>query len=140
MHSYIVSPLAFKHIAREEFGKLQNKVFPSYFVGQAIAPIILGLTAPAKFRMMLPVLAASAIAGALNRLWLLPVCHKLKDDLQKLTASKEDEVIVDGKIEPSAAYKAVKKQFGMYHGLSMLCNTISIVTLGAYGVGLATKL
>lgn len=50
-YSFIVSPLVFKKLPREEFSNLQTQVFPTYFSGQIVAPIILGLTSPLKLAL-----------------------------------------------------------------------------------------
>lgn len=137
LYSYIISPIAFKHLKREEFSNLQNKVFPLYFLGQATAPILIGLTAP--MRCADPVLAVSAVAGALNYFWALPVCKRIKEDRNKLVAEKKHETIVDGNVQPSEEYTALSKQFGKYHGISSLLNMVSLVTLGFYGFALSKR-
>lgn len=137
MHSYIVSPIAFKHISREEFSNLQNKVFPYYFIGQAAAPVLLGLTSPINAGV--PALAVSAVAGALNYLWILPVCRNIKEERNKLVADKKHEEIIDGEVQPTAEYAALSKRFGIYHGVSSLFNLVSLVSLGVYGVRLASR-
>lgn len=139
MHSYIVSPIAFKHLQREEFSNLQNKVFPLYFLGQTAAPILIGLTSPLCPKTVGPVLLASAVAGALNYFWVLPVCKKIKEDRNKLVADKKHEQIVDGETVNSEEFTNLSKQFGMYHGISSLLNLVSLVTLGAYGFLLSKR-
>lgn len=139
MHSYVVSPIAFKHLKREEFSNLQNKVFPLYFAGQAVVPVLIGLTSPVAPHCAVPLLAASAVAGALNYLWVLPVCKQIKEERNKLVADKKHEAIVEGAVQPSAEYTALSKQFGMYHGISSVLNLVSLVTLGAYGYVLGKK-
>lgn len=140
MHSYIVSPIAFKHLKREEFSNLQNKVFPLYFIGQATFPVLLGLTSPISVKCVGPILAVSAIAGALNYLWILPVCKQIKEGRNKLVAEKKHEKIVDGETVPSDELARLNKEFGMYHGISSLLNLVSLVTLGAYGFMVSKRL
>ena len=112
-HSFVVSPLAFKHLPRQEFGNLQNKVFPTYFIGQAVVPLVLGLTSPFRLCPFLTgVLAVSGIAGALNYLVLLPICRNIK----------------------------LNKTFGMYHGISSLLNILSIASLAIYGTVMSKRL
>lgn len=133
MHSYIVSPIAFKHLKREEFSLLQNKVFPLYFVGQAMVPVVIGLTSPIAGRCSYSILAVSAVAGLLNYLWVLPVCKQVKEERNKLAAEKKHEQVVDGVTKPSEEMAALNKKFGMYHGFSSLFNLVSLVSLGVYG-------
>lgn len=140
-HSFVVSPLAFKHLPRQEFGNLQNKVFPGYFIGQSVIPIVLGLTSPFKLCPFLTgILALSGLAGALNYLVLLPVCHNIKEQRDKLVANKLHETLEDGEVKPSDKYVELSKKFGMYHGISSLLNIVSIATLAVYGSILSKRL
>ncbi|KAM9928772.1 hypothetical protein OXX59_001628 [Metschnikowia pulcherrima] len=140
MHSFIVSPIAFKHLPREEFGNLQHQVLPLYLLGQTAAPVLLGLTTPLSSRFSTPVLAASAVAGAINYFWVLPRCNQIKDEKKKSIAEKKHEQIVDGKVEDSEEFRALSKQFGKFHGISSLLNLVSIATLGAYGFALGRRI
>lgn len=137
-YSFVASPIAFKHLPREEFGRLQNQIFPFFFLGQTVTPLLLGLTSPFVLsKAAIAALSVSALGGAANYFWLLPVCQKLKEQRLKLVADKAHETLVDGKAVPTAEYERLTKQFGKYHGISLLANTVSIVLLGIYGILLA---
>ncbi|OBA18021.1 hypothetical protein METBIDRAFT_226840 [Metschnikowia bicuspidata var. bicuspidata NRRL YB-4993] len=140
MHSFIVSPIAFKHLPREEFGKLQHQVLPLYLLSQAAAPVLLSLTTPLGSKFATPVLAASAVAGALNYFWVLPRCNQIKAEKKKLVDAKRHEQIIDGNTVETEEFKALSKQFGKFHGISSLLNLLSLVTLGAYGVALGRRI
>lgn len=140
MHSFIVSPLAFKGLPIDQFSALQNKVFPVYFIGQAVTPLLLGLTTPLCRNFSYPVLALSALAGALNYLWVLPKCVAIKEDRTKLKLDAKHEKTEEGKTVPSDEMAALNKQFGMYHGISSLLNLVSLLTLAAYGSALSSRL
>lgn len=127
-HSFILSPIAFKHLKREDFGNLQNKIFPTYFLAQTATPILLGLTAPFKLCPFgIGLLAVSGIAGAVNYFVLLPLCQRIKEERTKL--QKE----LGAEAEPTEELIALNKRFGFAHGISSLANLISIVALGFYG-------
>ncbi|KAI5966781.1 uncharacterized protein KGF55_000190 [Candida pseudojiufengensis] len=135
-YSYIVSPLIFKNLTREEFSKVQSKVFPTYFKFQILSPFILGLLTPFAYcPFSVGTLAISSITGMLNLFFFEPKCHAIKEERIKLVAIKKDKK--DNGIEPSDAMAALNSQFGRWHGLSTLINTLSIVSLGAYGLFLA---
>ncbi|CUM68415.1 uncharacterized protein PRCAT00006138001 [Priceomyces carsonii] len=137
-HSFILSPIAFKNLPRAEFGKLQNKVFPLYFIGQALSPLILGLSTPLKLcPFTIGLLSLSALGGVLNYFVLLPVCRNIKAETDKLL---EDNKAFDSEGKPTETYDAVNKKFGKFHGFSMLFNLLSILSLGGYGVVLAKRL
>lgn len=127
-YSFIVSPLVFKKLSRPEFGRLQQEVFPTYFIGQTLAPLALALSSPFKCPIHLGLLIASSLCGALNYLVLLPKCSAIKVQKQKLASEK---------LENSDEFHALSKQFGKLHGISSLLNLVSIVTLGVYGVFLS---
>lgn len=136
-HSFIVSPIAFKSLPREEFGRLQNKVFPFYFLGQTISPLILGLTAPIKLcPFTIGLLSLSAITGAFNYFLFLPLCQNVKRQRLELMAEKKD---VNEFGEPTEECLALSKKFGMYHGFSTLTNIVSILSLAVYGVVLSRR-
>lgn len=134
MHSYIVSPIAFKYLKREEFSNLQNKVFPIYFAGQTAIPILIGLSSPLISSPSKYFLAASAFTGLLNLVWVLPKCKSIKEARNKLVSEKKHEITIEGETKVTEEMAALNKQFGMYHGFSSLFNLVSLVTLGAYGV------
>lgn len=137
-YSFIVSPIVFKKLPREEFSNLQTQVFPTYFIGQTVSPLVLALTTPMGYCPVTgTLLALSSISGALNYFWLLPECKTLKEQRTKLIADKLDK---DANGEFTEEYKKVSKQFGKYHGISSLFNLVSILTLGVYGVLLAKRI
>ncbi|KAK6203228.1 uncharacterized protein RJT21DRAFT_119375 [Scheffersomyces amazonensis] len=137
-YSYIVSPLVFKKLPREEFSNLQNQVFPTYFIGQSIGPVLLALISPYKFCPFTSgLLALSTVGGLLNYFWLLPVCRDIKEKRNKLVADKLDKTATG---ELTEEFKELSSQFGKYHGISTLVNTISIVALGVYGWTISRKI
>lgn len=125
-YSYVASPIAFKTLEREQFSKLQNKVFSHYFLGEAVAPILIGLTAPyALTTGALVTLGAAVVGGAANAFWLLPVTKSLKEQRWALEH--------EGKGPETEEHKAVTKQFGKFHGVSLLFNAVNFVALTTYG-------
>ncbi|CAK9436233.1 uncharacterized protein LODBEIA_P07910 [Lodderomyces beijingensis] len=137
-YSFVVSPLIFKELSREEFSKVQSKVFPCYFKFQIGAPLIVGLLTPLAFcPFSVGTLVASSLGGILNLFVFEPKCSVLKDERNKLTSINKDKK-ENG--EPSDEMAALNKQFGRWHGLSTLVNLVSIASLGVYGLTLARGL
>lgn len=127
-YSFYASPIAFNELERAQFGKLQNKVFPTYFLGQTVAPIVIGFTSAIKLCPFTKgALALLSLCGALNYFWLLPVCKAIKEE--RITLEKEGKDTTE-----------VTKRFGKYHGISTIVNILSIASLGAYGYSLGCKL
>lgn len=124
-YSYIASPLAFQSLPREQFSKLQSHVFPQFFITQAITPALLGLTSPfALTSMGLGALGLGTVAGLTNAFWLLPKTKALKE--QRMQFEEGDE-----------EYKALSKEFGKWHGISLLFNLTWVLSMGTFGVGFA---
>ncbi|KAK6463940.1 hypothetical protein DFJ63DRAFT_56618 [Scheffersomyces coipomensis] len=137
-YSYVISPLVFKKLPREEFSNLQNQVFPTYFIGQVIGPIVIGLSSPSKLcPFTTGLLALSSLGGLINYYWLLPVCRTIKEERNKLVAAKLDK---DDKGELTEEFKQLNKKFGIYHLLSTFVNTTAILELGIYGWVLSRKI
>lgn len=134
VHSYVVSPIAYKQLPLEHFSNLQSKIFPNYFLGQTVIPIVLGLTTPLPLKIAAPLLCSSGIAGALNLLWVLPICQNVKENKKKLEANKLHEKTVNGETVPTDEYKALSRRFGMFHGISSVLNLVSLLSLAVYGV------
>lgn len=136
-YSYFASPIAFKVLGREEFGKLQNHVFPTYFLGQTLAPGLLALTTPLTLcPFTSTLLVVSSLTSALNYFYLMPKCRIIKEQRKKMVDDKLDTI--EG--VPTEEFKQLTKQFGIYHGISLLANLGSILTLGVYGFVLSTRL
>lgn len=131
-YSFVASPIMFKKLPREDFGKVQSEIFPTYFLAQTFAPVVLRALTPLR---MCPISTAlliiSSLSGALNYLWLLPKCHAIKEQRKALQDSRKD---INANGEPSEKYAALTKQFGMYHGISTLINMVLILAVSVYGV------
>ncbi|KAK6455518.1 uncharacterized protein RJT20DRAFT_128774 [Scheffersomyces xylosifermentans] len=137
-YSYVVSPIVFKKLPREQFSSLQTTVFPYYFLTQSVAPIVLALTSPLKLcPFTIGLFAASSLGGLVNYLFLLPRTHAIKEKRDKLHAEKADKTESG---EHTEEYASLTKQFGAYHGSSLLANLVSVATLGFYGLLLAKRL
>jgi hypothetical protein len=125
-YSYVASPIAFKTLPRQEFGKLQNQVFPHFFLGQTLAPVAIALTAPYSLSAAaLWTLGVAAVGGATNAFWLLPVTRGLKE--QRLQLEEE------GQGPETEQHIAVTQKFGKLHAVSLLFNAVNFVALTTYG-------
>ncbi|KAI5950991.1 hypothetical protein KGF54_004065 [Candida jiufengensis] len=137
-YSYIASPLLFKELTREEFSKVQSKVFPTYFKFQILSPLVLALITPFAYcPFTVGTLTLSSLTGLLNLFALEPKCHAIKEERIKLVAIKKDK---KENQEPTDEMAALNTQFGRWHGLSTLVNTLSILSLGVYGLTIAKSL
>ncbi|QLQ78822.1 hypothetical protein HG537_0B01700 [Torulaspora globosa] len=133
-YSYVASPLAFKVLGKENFSALQNKVFPYFFQMQSFSPAVLALTAPFVLTSgPMAALATASVGGLANLCWLLPLTRKIKEERRAVADRlKGDEL--------EAADEPLRKQFGKYHGMSLLCNLTNVCGMLVYGVYLCRGL
>jgi hypothetical protein len=100
-------------------------VFPHFFLAQALAPIVIGLTAPYTLSTgALAALGAAVIGGSANKWWLLPATKGLKEERYRLEAEGLGE---------SEQCKEVTKQFGKLHAVSLGFNLMNFLALTSYG-------
>lgn len=132
LYSYWISPVAFRTLERQQFSILQNKVFPHFFLLQTVSPVVLGLLSPLQGPRMIASLAVASLSGAVNRFGLL---HKVQVVKEKRLALKEG--LDSGRINQvdfETRDAPLRKQFGMFHGLSLLFNLTYHIGLLYYGV------
>lgn len=131
-HSYINAPLLFKNLSKEDFSHITNLILPKYFAFQTVASVGLILTTPRQTKLSYAFLGATIFALGVNMVFLGPKCRKLKQ--QRAELEKQPDA------KDSKQVKELTKQFGKYHGLSLLCNVISTVGLTGYGFSLTKGL
>lgn len=126
--------MAFKVLDKSQFSALQNKVFPYFFQMQSFSPAILALTAPFVLTGgSMAALATASVGGLTNLCWLLPLTRRIKQERRALADKlKGDEL--------EKADEPLRKQFGKYHGLSLLFNLTNVCGMLAYGVFLCRGL
>jgi hypothetical protein len=143
--SFFGGVIAFKTLPRHQFGALQHKTFPIYFVLSMLLSmsllatwvikhpdVMVNLTRPnvadvAQAYVLATVLAAQ---GA-NYFVVGPLTSKTMFQRQKLE-KEEGKVYSDAGV--SADMKALNRRFGMLHGISSLANLAAIIALGFHGL------
>jgi len=143
--SFFGGVIAFKALPRHQFGALQHKIFPVYFViSILLSSSLLGvwvLKHPDVVTFIgRPYLADVAQAYALGTVLLSqglnyfvigPLTSKTMFQRQKLE-KEEGKVYTDPGI--SAEMKALNRRFGALHGISSLANLGAIIALGFHGL------
>lgn len=138
-HSYVASIKGLEVLPRRQFGQFQSAVLPIQIITQSLAPVVIGATAPYTIPGVgLGLLLASSAGGVINWAWFTPLCNKLKDERWKLVDARfggdNDKAVASGEL------KAIDKEFGKWHGMSMAANLLSILSITAYGFVLSGKL
>ncbi|CCE65746.1 hypothetical protein TPHA_0M01710 [Tetrapisispora phaffii CBS 4417] len=133
-YSYVASPLMFKTLEKDQFSKMQSKIFPGYFCMQTVTPVILGLTSPvALSKGSITCLLTAVASGLVNFVYLQPKSHKIKEERHALAARLEGKELM-------AFDEDLKKSFGRTHGISLLFNFTNNASMLVYGVYLAKNL
>lgn len=118
----------FKALEREQFSKVQSKVFPRFFLMQSVTPLILLFSAPFQLaKIPVTALVAASISGTTNLFWLLPRNSKIKEERRALASRLEGE-------ELEAFDKDLRRKFRKAHGLSLLFNFSNAASMLVYGV------
>lgn len=128
--TFVAGITMFKSLPRQQFGKLQGKLFPKYFqLGTACtaAMLLTGL------RMGLPAgpAAASLVFTLANMLYLEPTATAVMFERY----DREKQGLKDPDID-----KALKARFSKLHGMSSLANLLALIGLVAHGSLLAARL
>ncbi|KAF8202934.1 hypothetical protein BJ912DRAFT_1052955 [Pholiota molesta] len=143
--SFFGGVIAYKSLPRHQFGALQHKTFPVYFViSIALSTTLLSVWI-LKHPDVLVYLARPNVADvaqvyalgivllsqASNYFVVGPMTSKIMFQRQKL--EKEEGKTYN---EPgvSAEMKALNVKFGSLHGISSLANLLAIIALGFHGV------
>ncbi|CCM01621.1 uncharacterized protein FIBRA_03682 [Fibroporia radiculosa] len=143
--SFFAGPIAFRALPRHQFGALQHRIFPVYFVMSIIMSS--GLLAlwtrshPAVLaHLSQPLVADVAQAYSLASVLLFqganyfvvgPLTSKTMFQRQKL---EKEEGKAYNEAGVSTAMKALNSRFGMLHGASSLANLFSVVVLLFHGL------
>uniref|UniRef100_A0A0D9XV90 TMEM205-like domain-containing protein n=1 Tax=Leersia perrieri TaxID=77586 RepID=A0A0D9XV90_9ORYZ len=152
--TFIGGIVMFKYLPRHQFGSLQGKMFPAYFMlisacsaisVAAFAYLHPWKTASTIERYQLGFLLAALGFDLSNLLVFTPMTiemmmrrHKMEKDLgigSEVGFSKNTEVA-----KKSPALAAMNKKFGMIHGLSSLANIMAFGSLAMHSWYLASKL
>ncbi|KAF8078311.1 hypothetical protein FPV67DRAFT_1615633 [Lyophyllum atratum] len=143
--SFFGGVIAYKTLPRQQFGNLQHKTFPIYFVLSIILSssllifwtyshpnVVAHITRP----NVADVAQAYALATVLlcqgfNYFIVGPLTSKTM--FQRHRLEKEEGKVYN---EPgvSAEMKALNRRFGMLHGISSLANLAAVIALGFHGL------
>ncbi|THU62654.1 hypothetical protein C4D60_Mb01t07360 [Musa balbisiana] len=152
--TFIGGIIMFKNLPRHQFGNLQGKMFPAYFMVLSVCAAVSvaafaylhpwSLASPIE-RYQLGFLLSALGFDLSNLIVFTPMTiemmkkrHKIERDLgigEEVGGSKNLEV---AKTNPQLA--AMNKKFGMIHGLSSLANIMAFGSLAIHSWFLAGKL
>ncbi|ODQ77326.1 hypothetical protein BABINDRAFT_169201 [Babjeviella inositovora NRRL Y-12698] len=136
--SFLAAPVALSVLERRQFGVLQNKIFPGYFIAQSVAPVLLFLTAPYQLgAVALSTLSVCSVSGLANYFYFLPWTEGVRYKryaLEDANKHKKDNG------EFTDTMKALNSEFSKSHGLSLVFNMSSILSLLGYGFAMTRGL
>ncbi|GMH58249.1 hypothetical protein TrRE_jg756 [Triparma retinervis] len=122
----------FKSLPRREFGKLQAKLFPKFFLLCTLTSFL----QLATFQQFASTVSPSStvvtlVCSLANLLYLEPKSTSIMYSRHQLEDKGEAS---------SDEYKALKGEFGKLHGMSSLMNLGALVGLFVHGAMMAKKL
>ncbi|CAN6226615.1 unnamed protein product [Urochloa humidicola] len=152
--TFIGGIVMFKYLPRHQFGSLQGKMFPAYFmlisVSSAISVAAFAYLHPWKTASTIEHYQLGFLLSALgcnlsNLLVFTPMTvemmmkrHKMEKDLGIGTEVGYSKNAETAKRSPALA--AMNRKFGMIHGLSSLANILSFGSLAMHSWYLSSKL
>ncbi|KAF5312462.1 hypothetical protein D9619_003480 [Psilocybe cf. subviscida] len=137
--------IAYKSLPRHQFGALQHKTFPIYFlVSISLSSALLG-TWVFRHPDVLDYLAKPWVADvsqvyALATVWLSQASNYfvVGPMTSKVMFRRQNQEKEEGKnyndAGVSAEMKALNRQFGSLHGISSLANLFAVIALGFHGL------
>jgi hypothetical protein len=135
--TFVAAPVLFKGLPRDQFGFVQSKLFPSYYVIGYTCGVLLLLSYPLiraagpwtgadtlKAGALVAMLAFSLLQG----LWAGPRVGRLRIERLEAEAAKDQ-----------ARVEALKPAFGKAHGVSSLANLFVVIGGVVYLVMIAKE-
>jgi hypothetical protein len=158
-HSFLTSPVLLITVPRKTFGAIQGNLFPVYFM---FSSLMLATAVNTRRSLLLrtgvsktdahTTMLLIALALSLANLLLLgpqntdvlqqrsKLSHELDVDAHDKKALKERAEQDKGKDERAELIIKLNKKFGMYHGMSMLANGLTMIAGLLYFTHLASGL
>ncbi|GKZ00333.1 hypothetical protein MPSEU_000986200 [Mayamaea pseudoterrestris] len=132
--TFIAGITMFKNLPKKTFGKLQAKLFPKYFLLGSVCLILQLGTLPGIKSLTKQSRTALGVALAMNLFNQFILEPTATNNMLERYRMEEQ-----GK-ESSDEYKALRKNFGKFHGLSSLTNLVALCGGVAHAVYLAAAL
>lgn len=122
--STVFGIVAFRNLPRQTFGKLQSKLFPKYFTVTGAAPAFLIGSLYYLMQGNVPMhevrlLGVAVLTAILNLGIAEPAATRVMFEryaLENAEGTRDEDAI-----------RALKKQFGKWHGISSLLNLVNII-------------
>jgi len=149
-NSFFAGTIAYKTLPRHQFGALQHRIFPAYFLTSILLscllavlwvyghPDVLGnLSSPklADVCQLYVLLSVSLLQGS-NHFIIGPMTSRtmfMRHKLEKEEGKNHHDV------EASAQMKALNRKFALLHGMSSLGNLCAIIAQLIHGLWIGTR-
>ncbi|KAH9828966.1 uncharacterized protein C8Q71DRAFT_799890 [Rhodofomes roseus] len=142
--TFFAGPIAYRALPRHQFGALQHRVFPIYFVQSIVASAVLLVlwvrAHPAVSAHLSPAVADVAQTYTLSSVLVMqsanhfvagPLTSKIMFDRHKLEKAEGKSYNEEG---VSDAMKALNSKFSTLHGVSSLLNLFAVIALLFHGL------
>ncbi|KAI0001817.1 hypothetical protein BJV77DRAFT_938479 [Russula vinacea] len=147
--TFIGGVITYKTLPRQQFGTLQQRIFPVYFKLNAIISSGLLLAWVRNHNVVITQIAhptnpdvsqayalvVVALSQALNAIWIGPATSKLLAARFRLEKEEDKDSTIPTSASPvSADMKKLNAKFGRLHGYSSLANLIAFLSLAFHGL------
>lgn len=136
--TFVAGITMFKNLPKKVFGRLQSKLFPKYFAISSVALVLQLVTLKSLSAMKASIAHNSAkslgialLMTMINQFYLEP--KSTENMLERYDLEEAGELESD-------RYKALKANFGKFHGMSSLTNLIALCAGVVHAVFLASTL
>ncbi|KAF8807272.1 hypothetical protein BYT27DRAFT_7241872 [Phlegmacium glaucopus] len=140
--------IAYKTLPRHQFGALQHKTFPVYFVLSILLSsgllslwvinhpdVVTHIYQPNVADVVQAyALAVVLLSQGLNYFVIGPLTSRTMFQRQKLEKEEGKMYNDSGKLQVSADMRALNRRFGTLHGISSLANLGAVIALGFHGI------
>jgi len=128
--TFIAGATMRKNLPRQQFGKVQSKLFPKFFQLGTLCTAVM-LLSGARLGLPLGPAIASLTFTLMNLLYLEPKATGVMFERYE----RENQGLKDPAVD-----EKLKSEFGKFHGMSSLASLLALVTLVTHGVYLSARL
>lgn len=130
--TFVAGIVMYKNLPLHTFGHIQSKLFPLYFLIEAVTSFIMLAVAAYsarnhsdllwEYKVVMGSLTVSFISAVLNGFFVGPRSTAIMFKKHQLEKDISDKLA----LEENPEYRSLKKEFGKTHGISALLNIIGL--------------
>lgn len=131
--TFILGITMFKNLPRKTFGTLQAKIFPKYFALSSISIVLQIITLKGITSRVVSSTIMKSTKSLILALFMTLLNQYLIEPITTKNMMRRYELEDSENGTATDEYKALKANFGKYHGLSSLTNLVALCAAAAHG-------